>query len=149
MNLKNYTSSVPASTSQAKIEKCLVAAGATDVSKKYSQERICIAIHFRLLVNDKPVFFQLPARVQQCFKVLWAEIKQPQAGTKERVLKQAEMTAWKIISDWVEVQLSMILLEQAEVLQIFLPYVYDSVNEKTFYEHVKEGSFKLLENKKS
>lgn len=74
MNLKNYTSNVPASTSMAKIEKCIVQAGATDISKKYEMN-VCIAITFRMMVNNVPVFFQLPAKVEACFDVLWREVK--------------------------------------------------------------------------
>ena len=147
MNLKNYTSSVPAVTSQGRIETCLVAAGATDISKKY-YEGICTAITFRLVIENIPVFFQLPAKVDPCFKVLWGEVKRPQPGTREKVKKQAEMTAWKIVSDWVEIQLSMIQLEQAEVLQVFLPYVYDPVKDETFFQRVKDGGVKLLTTSK-
>jgi hypothetical protein len=143
MNLKNYTSEVPAITSMGRIEKNLVEAGATDISKKY-ESGVCIAIRFRMLVNQIPLFFELPAKVDACFKVLWAEVKRPQPDTKARTLQQAERTAWKIISDWVDIQLSMIKLEQAELLQIFLPYVFDPVKEKTFYSQMKEGGFKAL-----
>lgn len=150
-NLKNYTSEVPAITSMGRIEKNLVEAGATDISKKY-EGGICVAISFRLVIRSghkdlaMPMFFQLPAKVDACFNVLWKEVKKPLAGTKERTLQQAERTAWKIISDWVEVQLAMIKLEQAEVLQIFLPYVYDAASDQTFYQKVKEGGMKLLTN---
>lgn len=143
VNLKNYTSEVPAITSMGKIEKYLVEAGATDISKKY-ENQVCIAIRFRMMVNLNPLFFELPAKVDACYKVLWAEVKRPNAETKKRISQQAERTAWKIISDWVQVQLSMIQLEQAELLQVFLPYVFDPKTETTFFNKIKESGYKAL-----
>jgi len=149
MNLKNYTSTVPAINSIGRIQQSLVEAGATDISMKYDQAtKTCTAITFRIVTNEMPCFFQLPAKIDPCFKVLYAEIKRPQPDTKKRTMDQAERTAWKIISDWVEIQLSMIKLEQAEPLQIFLPYVYDPATEKTFFEQLKETKFKGLPNSK-
>lgn len=145
MNLKNYTSTVPATTSMGKIEQNLVAAGATDISKKY-EDGICVAITFRMMVNVQPLFFKLPARVEHCFQVLWKEVKRPQPDTRKRIRDQASRTAWKIISDWVEIQLSMIQLEQALPLQVFLPYVYDPASEQTFFEKLEQTNFKLLQN---
>lgn len=90
------------------------------------------------------MFFELPARVDNCFRVLFAEVKRPQPDTKERVRKQAERTAWKIVCDWVLIQLSMIMLEQAEPMQVFLPFVWDPVKERTYFDQLKEGNFKAL-----
>lgn len=143
VNLKNYTSEVPAMTSMGKIESCLVRAGATDISKKY-ENQVCRAITFRMIVNGNPLFFQLQARVDSCFKVLWGEISKPKEGSKERVMQQAERTAWKILSDWAEIQTSMIMLEQAEALQMFLPYVYDPATDQTYYDKMKSTGFKAL-----
>lgn len=144
MNLKNYTSTVPAITSMGRIERALVQAGATDISKKYNEDKVCTAITFRMLVNRNPVFFQLPAKVNACFDVFWKEVKRPRPDTKRTTMEQAERTAWKIVCDWVEVQLSMILLEQAEALEIFLPYVYNPATETTFYNQLKNSEFKAL-----
>jgi hypothetical protein len=145
LNLKNYTSEVLAITSMGKIERCLVEAGATDISKKYD-DGVCRAITFRMVVNQIPLFFQLPAKVDACFKAMW-ESKTPQGqrqADRKKWVGQAERTAWKIVSDWVEIQLSMIQLEQAEALQIFLPYVYNPATDQTFYESLKEKNFKAL-----
>lgn len=143
MNLKNYTSETPASTSMGKIEKCLVSAGATDISKKYS-DGICTSITFRMMVNLRPLLFQLPAKVEACYNVFWKEVKRPRPDTKVKIRQQAERTAWKIVCDWVEVQLSMIMLEQADALEVFLPYAYDPASDQTFYNKLKEGGFKAL-----
>lgn len=145
MNLKNYTSEVPASRSMAKIEESLVKAGATNIMKAY-ENGTCSAITFRMLVNNRPIFFKLPAKVDACFNALWKEISRPRKDTRQKTTLQAERTAWKIVCDWVEVQLSMIQLEQAEPLQIFLPYVYDPEKDQTFYEKIKSGNLKLLTN---
>lgn len=144
MTIKNYTSTVPASTSVSRIEQYLVNAGACDISKKYSAEKICTSITFRVIINNIPVFFQLTAKVDACFKVLYAEIKKPLPTTRQNVLNQAERTAWKIISDWVEVQITMVTLDQADLIQVFLPYVYNSATDKTFYDQLKDGGFKQL-----
>ena len=146
MNIKNYTSTVPASTSISRIQKVLVELGATDISMKYDPTtKILVAISFRIVITGQmPMFFQLPAKVAPCFEVLWKEVKRPQPDTKRKTFEQAERTAWKIVSDWVEIQAAMILLEQAETLQIFLPYVYNPENDTTFYHQLKESKFKLL-----
>lgn len=143
INLKNYSSSVPAITSMGRIEQNLVKAGATDISKKYA-DQICKAITFRMMVNGQPLFFQLPAKVDKCFDVLYKEVKRPRPDTMNNIRAQAERTAWKIISDWVDIQLSMILLEQADALEIFLPFAYNPVTDTTFYNQLKEGGFKAL-----
>lgn len=67
---------MPAHTSMARIEQALVKAGATDISKKYDNG-ICRSITFRMLVNNNPLFFQLPAKVDSCFTILWKEVKRP------------------------------------------------------------------------
>ncbi len=126
-----------------RIERCLVEAGASDISKSYTGG-ICRAIRFRMPINDVPVFFELPAKVDACFKVLFEEIKRPRPDTRKRIEQQAERTAWKIISDWVECQLTMIRLDQAEPLQVFLPYVWDAAKEETFYEKLKKTNYKAL-----
>lgn len=145
INLKNYTSEVPMMTSMGKIERCLVEAGATDISKKYA-DGICSSITFRMMVNQVPLFFKLPAKVDACFKSLWGNMtpRGQQQADRKKWVAQAERTAWKIVSDWVEIQLSMIHLEQAEALQVFLPYVYNPAKDQTFFESLKEGKFKAL-----
>jgi hypothetical protein len=51
---------------------------------------------------------------------------------------QSERTAWKLIQDWVEVQLSMISLKQADFVQVFLPYVWNG--QRTYYQALKESN---------
>lgn len=144
MNLKNYTSQVPADKSISRIERLLVSAGANNILKNY-RDRILESISFTMDINGNSIPFRLPAKVEAVNKVLWAEVKRPQPGTRERIREQAERTAWKIVCDWVEVQISMIQLEQAEFIEVFLPYVYHLESGKTFFERIKGNNFKQLQ----
>lgn len=145
MNIKNYTSNVDASSSINNIEKWLVEIGATDINKKY-ENKICSGITYLLFDQQtkQTICFHLKAQVDECFKILWKEVKKPQADTKERYMQQANKTAWKILSDWTEIQCSMILLGQATPLQMFLPFVYDPKSQETLYERFVSGKQQLL-----
>ncbi|HMU46127.1 MAG TPA: hypothetical protein PKC72_07155 [Chitinophagaceae bacterium] len=145
MNIKNYTSTVDASKSMAKIEELLVEIGATNINKKY-EEKICTGITFLLFDQQlqQTLPFHLKAQVEECFTILWQDVKRPRPDTKELLRKQASRTAWKILSDWTEVQCSMILLGQAKPLQMFLPFVYDMKSNETLFDKVSSGKTKLL-----
>lgn len=146
MTIKNYTSTVPASTSMARIEKMLVAVGASSISKRYDKQQICTGITF--IIDDdltqQSIPYFLEARVEDCYKVLCADVKRPRKDTMDKLRDQADRTAWKIMSDWTEIQCTMILLGQATPLQIFLPYVYDLRKNETLYQKVIFGKIPLM-----
>lgn len=149
INLKNYTSNVPAGQSISKLEKKLVEAGASDISKSY-KDGVCVSVRFRLEIKNNtgikiPMFFELPARVENAYKVFLSQrTYAPNEKAKQDMREQAEKTAWKIVAEWVEIQISMVLLEQADIMQVFLPYSFDVKTNTTFYEKLKENNFKGL-----
>ena len=99
MNLKNYTSTVPAATSISHIEQYLIEAGASDISKKYDEKRACKNITFRIMVNQLPTFFQIGVNTDACFKIISQNRVRKNSSTDDTDRKQAERTAWKIVSD--------------------------------------------------
>ena len=143
MNLKNYTSNVSAQNSINKIEKLLVGAGATNITKSYIDGKV-VSMTFLIDINGNTIPFKLPAKVETVEKVLKKEVKRPRKDTFSKIAIQAEKTAWKIMSDWVEIQISIISLEQAEFIEVFLPYTYFPETNKTFFESIKEKGYKAL-----
>jgi hypothetical protein len=142
MKLKNYTSSVPVDRTLARIETLLAEAGASHVMKDYLEGR-CVALSFRVATPaTKPLTIRLPANAEAVFEALRKQVKRPREHTIDRLHQQAGKVAWKLMQDWVEVQLTLIQLQQAEFLQVFLPYVWDG--EQTFYERLRDGNFKAL-----
>lgn len=142
--IKNYTSTVSIERSISHIESKLVEHGAKDIMKRYDSQGRLESICFIIWITDRSIYFKLPAKIDVCNKILKANVKRPRSGTWENIEKQAERTAWKIVSDWVDIQMAMIDLQQAEMLEVFLPYVYDPIQEKSFYEKIKESKFLAL-----
>lgn len=141
--MKNYTSQVSVEKTISLIERFLAKAGASNILKNYDGGEIS-SISFTLFdpVSRKTVFIKLPARVGAVEKILYRKIKRPRNATIKRIREQAARTAWKLMLDWIEVQLSLIEMEQVEALQVFLPYIWDG--QKTFYMAIKENNFKFL-----
>lgn len=148
MALKNYTSKVPVSQSVTYIERCLVKNGARNIMKEYDADGRCDGICFIIPINGFETPFRLPAQVANCERVLMGmTTSRTQSETIAKIPKQAERTAWKILSDWVEAQMAMIELAQVEVMEVFMPYLYDPSSKQTFFQRAKaEGFQRLLPN---
>jgi len=159
MFLKNYTSEVPVTQTIARIEHALIKAGVSGIAKEYSPtgNGEIFAITFTLRVEPMPpITIRLPADKDAAQQALWlnyadgyeltADGKGVQHGTKKKrkgdFRQQAERTAWKLVQDWIEVQLSMIQLKQADFLQVFLPYVWDG--RQTYYQALKANQFRAM-----
>lgn len=146
MNLKNYTSSVPANTTISYIETYLAECGVEGIAKEFDKGQP-VAVSFYVTVEGRKFTIRLPANVDAVQEYLWrdyvASHKQPRKNvTKDSFREQAARTAWKIQQDWVMVQMSLIKLKQADFIQVFLAYLW--TGEQTFYEQLRGNKFKSL-----
>ena len=142
--IKNYTSTVPAIRSISYIEHQLVSHGARDIMKRYGTKGELSEVCFTIEDKGIRIPFLLPARVERVEQTLIAQIKRPRADTQRKIKEQAERTAWKLLSDWVDIQMSLIELGQVEFVEVFLPYIYDATKQQTFFERFREDGYKLL-----
>jgi hypothetical protein len=157
--LKNYTSEVPVSQTIHRIEQVLIKSGVCGITKEYADTNGTIAaLTFRLYSFDSQVTIRLPVSKDAALDALWLDyadvdklsddgqsLHWPRKKKKRRsdFTAQAERTAWKIMQDWVEVQMSMIQMKQAEPMQVFLPYVM--VDDQTsVFQQIKATHFKGL-----
>ncbi len=125
------------------IESKLVQHGARAILKTYDDDGRMVGMCFSLKVNSSEVRFKLPSRVANCEKVLRANLSsKARPETIKKIPAQAERTAWKILSDWVEAQMAMIELAQIEVMEVFMPYIFNG--KQTYFELVKERKYKAL-----
>jgi len=144
MAIKNYTSQQSAMRSICLIEAKLAAKGANQIVKFYDGFGGVESIAFMIKIDGHEMPFKLPAKVDECKKILKAKVKRPNTTIYKRIAAQAERTAWKIILDWVDVQMTMIELSQAEFMQVFMPYLYDHSKRQTYFEKIKETGFQKL-----
>lgn len=144
MNLKNYTSSVPAMTTIAFIEQYLADCGVMGVSKQF-ENSVPVALFFHVEVGGKKFTIRLPAKVKEVHEFLWRDYcvshVRPRKA-KEEFQEQASRTAWAIQKDWVQVQMSLIKLRQVDFLEVFMGFIFDG--ECSHYERIKSGGFKML-----
>ncbi len=145
INIKNYTSIVSKEKSIANIEKLLVQAGANHISKIYENNEIK-GLFFQLIIDNNPFTFRLPSQSENIYIMLKNNIKKPRKNTFKNINEQSERIAWKILKEWIHIQLSFIKLKQIEPLQAFLSYLYDFNKQLTFYDTLKQNNFKFLLN---
>jgi len=146
--VKNYTSEVKAEKSVMHIEFTLIKHGANKILKTVEAHRLT-GISFIMTVNGTDMPFRLPARIDRVEKQLKSLVKKPQKGTLARITEQAERTSWKLLADWVDIQMSLVELDQVEIIEVFMPYIWDGAKNKTLFEQMKSNGFAMLEDRHS
>lgn len=147
MNIKNYTSNVDVERTIARIESKLMAVGASGIWKTFNQNREVDSLIFTItLPGTKPCSIRVPANIEACFEAMWREYtlktKRIPPEAKQRIREQASRTAWKLMQDWVDVQISLIVMRQADFREVFLAYIWDG--KETFFTKLKGDGFKAL-----
>ena len=71
--------------------------------------------------------------------------KQKHENPRKRIIdtpEQAERVAWRILKDWVEVQMALLDMKMVQFEEIFMPYI-EINNGQTLYEKLEEQQFLL------
>ena len=147
MITKNYTTSIKVEKTIMEIEQILVKFKAQGIYKEYVGERIS-ALMFFIVKDGQKIPFKIPVCVDKARNIITRLVnakKLPRRYLAEPLrTEQGERVSWRIIKDWIFSQLSMIEIEYADPVEIFLPYAYDSVNDKTVYQKFVEQKEKFI-----
>lgn len=163
MFLRNYTSEMPVKKSINRIEEILIRCGVVGIKKEYvGTSGLVAAIQFEMLLpTGTPAVVRLVPKIDEAHSALWLDYvdgeKLTQDGSqlqwsrkrlkKANFKEQAERTAWKLLLDRVEVEMSLIELKQRDVIQAFMADVWDG--QRTLYESLKTSGFRALLPEKS
>ncbi len=141
-NLKNYTTDIAASKTIAEVQEILAKSGARGIAFEYDNSGNIESLFFRLQIESgKEVAFKLPAKPEAVYKAMFAGMSGEYAYGESRRQKSLNI-AWRIMKEWLEVQFTLIKLEQAEAIEIFLPYMVTGQN-RTLYQDMKQNQFQL------
>lgn len=145
--IRNYTSSVPAIKSVTHIEEQLMRHGATEILKMCENGRL-IGIAFCIMVADVKTAFRLPAEIENVEMYFVKKLtRRPTLRAMEEIKRQAERTAWRLLSEEVDIQMSRIELGQVKLAEVYMGYLYDSQKKETLFSKWQGGQFQALEYK--
>lgn len=141
MAILNYTTTVDAFKTVSEIEYILMKHQAKSIMKNYEGESIT-SLSFLIDTRYAQVPIKLPAKVDECMKVLQREKKSNPKKQIKATREQAERVAWRILKDWVEAQMALLDIEMAKCEEVFMPYIVGR-NGQTLFEKLEEQKFLL------
>jgi hypothetical protein len=144
INIKNYTSSVNSDKSILEIERILIDMGARNIAKEYDGFGNVSAVSFSIPNKDSNIPFRLPGKIEPIKKLFLQQYKRPSQVQMKQCEDQARRTAWRNVKEWVQLQHTMIKLEQVEFMEVFMPYMYNMSQGKTIFEISKENNHQKL-----
>lgn len=134
MPIKNYTTKVDIFTSLGEIQSALAKAGANKIMVDYDGGSP-IAVTFSISTPAGVRGFALPAPVEGTLRTF--------ANQKVKVdRRQAEMTAWRNVRDWVLAQMALVESCDVPTEEVFLPYMIDGKG-RTLFEVYSSGQLRL------
>jgi hypothetical protein len=140
--IKNRTSTVPPERTAARIEEMLAKAGASDVRKRYENQELR-GIDFIIPTEQGEMSFRMPVDTEAAYQVLYNDRRARRLSTtlaqQKALREQAKRTAWKLAQEWLEIQLAMVAMQQAEIVQVLLPYAVRG--DQTFFQAFKRAGY--------
>lgn len=138
MAILNYTTKIKPEKTAGEIQMILGKAGAQSVMQEYKDGEVS-AVAFQFTMSGQLLSFRLPINWEGVLRSL----NESDVGARYQTNDQAKRTAWRIVKDWVEAQMALVEANQAEMVEVFLPYLQDNTG-TTVYSRLKNGGFKQL-----
>ena len=145
-SIRNYTSDVPVSRSVYFIQEVLVKHNAKQIITEYDSGVIS-GIAFLIDTPKGTLPIKLPVRTKNVEAIFFAQKKprrnwmNPEPLTQQEK-EQAARTAWKNLYEWVDMQMTLLDMDQVRMEEIFLPYMA-TPSGKTFFEVMEDRGFLL------
>ena len=140
MPILNYTTQIQSEKTVGQIQGLLASAGAKAIITEYDDDQVLSSIAFQLSIKGQILSFLLPAQIDKIYILLQNDDRVPR---KLRTREQAARVCWRIIKDWIEAQLALTEAEQAQLTEVFLPYVQDTTG-TTLYKRLESSGFNGL-----
>lgn len=141
MSILNYSTGIAAAKTVGEIQLNLSKHGATAILIEYGDGEP-IALSFKIDTPHGILPFRLPIDPKRVQAVL---AKQKVARTYQGY-EQAVKVAWRLLKDWVAVQMAYLETEQVTIDQLLLPYLMVGES-KTLYDQMADRGFKQLAQK--
>ncbi len=139
--IKDYTTEIPADQTIAEISKILMQSKAKGIATEFEDDGRVKSVFFRIAVGNRELNFKLPAKPDAVYRVLFQDkIGEATYGASRRI--KATNIAWRIVRDWLEAQVAMIQLEQAEAAEVFFAYLMTGPDQ-TIFQQAKKNQFLL------
>lgn len=148
--LLNFTTEIPASRTIGEIFALLSEGGASAIMQEMEGGQIA-SISFRMATaNFGLVTYRLPANIAAAQAVINRLTKTPGKDGRKIISPRfyndkayASNVAWRIVKNWIEVQLAFHQLDQAKLEQIMLPFAVDDGGATVYERFLVRGSLAL------
>lgn len=141
MAILNYTTQIDVYKTVAEIERILSEHGVMSIMKQYEDGQV-VSLSFLINDGEKKIPVRMPIRVDECLKVMQKQKKEHPKMQIKATKEQASKVAWRIMKDWIEVQMALLEINMVRFEEIFLPYI-ETTDGKTIYEKLEERKFLL------
>jgi hypothetical protein len=139
MNIKNYTTKVPANQSIQEIQESLLKHGATQFLLEYEQGTGRIqSLKFILELGGQKIPFSMPLNWQVFQKVM-----KEQGNRRWNDEDYCYRVAWRVLRDWVMVNMALYETQMIDFRQMFLAYAVMKDGRTLFEQVVTDPKFLL------
>jgi hypothetical protein len=140
----NYTTVIEPIKSAGECTAILVAHGASAIGTTYLKG-VPNGLTFVIETQWGPRRYSLPVNFSGTHKAMlkaWRDGKIRQGFTSE---DQAQRVAWRVLKDWLQVQMALVEAGVAEFAQTMLPYTHVDDNGQTLWERYMQNEQRALE----
>ena len=145
MAIKNYTTKIAVEKTVAEIELILSKHGANKILKDYNGAGYITGISFMVETPAGSIPFKLPIDLPAWTALINRAVEEKKLPLRfENDADQARRVGWRVIKDWVDAQLAIVETQTVSIEQVFLPYAFDALTNKTVYEKFLEHTDKFI-----